>query len=118
MACALIRQWIGIWQMIEAAYTAEAWKLMLKKPEDRGEAIRPVIEKLGGSMVNSWFAFGDHDIVLLAEFPDNVSAASFAVAAMAGGGLRSIKTTPLLELPEGREVMKRAAKSGYRPPGK
>ena len=104
--------------LIEAAYTAEAWKSLLKKPEDRGKAIRPVIEKLGGSMVKSWFAFGDHDIVLLVEFPDNVSAASFAVAAMAGGGLRSVKTTPLLEIAEGNEAMKRAAKSGYRPPGK
>ncbi|MDB6018037.1 MAG: hypothetical protein JWR19_2526 [Pedosphaera sp.] len=104
--------------LIEAAYTAEAWKSLLKKPVDRDKAVRPVIKKLGGSLVNSWFAFGDHDIVLLAEFPDNVSAASFALAAMAGGALRSIKTTPLLELPEGREAMKRAAKSGYRPPGK
>jgi uncharacterized protein with GYD domain len=104
--------------LIEAAYTPEAWKSLLKKPVDRNQAIRPVIKKLGGSLVNSWFAFGDHDVVLIVEMPDNVSAAAFSVAAMAGGGLRAIKTTPLLELAEGVEAMKRAAKSGYRPPGK
>lgn len=104
--------------LIQAAHTAEAWKSLLKKPVDRAEAIRPVIEKLGGSMVKSWFSFGDYDIVLLAEFPDNQSAAAFALAVMAGGAMRSVKTTPLLEIAEGREAMKRAAKSGYRPPGK
>jgi len=50
--------------------------------------------------------------------PDNVSAAALSLAQMAGGALRSMKTTPLLELPEGLEAMKRAATSGYQPPGK
>jgi uncharacterized protein with GYD domain len=52
------------------------------------------------------------------EMPDNVSAAALSLAQMAGGALRSMKTTPLLELPEGLEAMKRAATSGYQPPGK
>jgi uncharacterized protein with GYD domain len=104
--------------LIQAAYTAEAWKSLLKKPEDRKQAIRPVVEKLGGNVVNSWYAFGDYDVVLIVEMPDNVSAAAFSLAAMAGGGLRELKTTPLLELVEGLEAMKRAAQAGYRPPGK
>ncbi|HYG34080.1 MAG TPA: GYD domain-containing protein [Clostridia bacterium] len=104
--------------LIQASYTPEAWKTLLKKPEDRNQAIRPVIEKLGGSMVNSWYAFGDYDVVLIVEMPDNVSAAAFSLAAMAGGSLRAVKTTPLLELAEGLEAMKRGAKAGYRPPGK
>ena len=91
---------------------------MLKKPEDRTKAIRPVIEKLGGSLVGAWFAFGEHDLVVIVEFPDNVSAAAFSLAATAGGALRSIKTTPLIDLAEGIGAMKRAAESGYRPPGK
>jgi uncharacterized protein with GYD domain len=104
--------------LIEAAYTSEAWKSLVKKPEDRQRAIRPVVEKLGGKLVNSWYAFGDHDVVLIVQMPDNESAVAFSLAAMAGGGLRAIKTTPLLELAEGVEAMKRAAKAGYRPPGK
>jgi uncharacterized protein with GYD domain len=104
--------------LIQTGYTAEAWKALLKKPEDRSEAVRPVIEKLGGKMVNSWYAFGEHDIVAIVEMPDNVSAAALSLAQTAGGALRAFKTTPLLELAEGLEAMKRAAKAGYRPPGK
>ena len=104
--------------LIQASYTAEAWKSLLKKPEDRKEAIRPAIEKLGGKVVNSWYAFGEHDIVAIVEMPDNVSAAALSLAQMAGGALRSMKTTPLLELAEGLEAMKRAGQAGYRPPGK
>ena len=104
--------------LIQAGYTPEGWKALLHKPEDRKEAIRPVVEKLGGKIVNSWFAFGDHDIVAIVEMPDNVSAAALSLAQAAGGALRSMKTTPLLEVAEGIEAMKRAATSGYRPPGK
>ena len=104
--------------LIEAGYTAAAWKALLKRPEDRTKAIRPVIESLGGSLLGGWFAFGEHDIILLVEMPDNVSAAAFSLAGAAGGALRSIKTTPLLDAAEGLAAMKRAAKANYRPPGK
>ena len=104
--------------LIQVGYTAEAWKGLLKKPEDRTKAIRPVIEKLGGSLEGAWFTFGDYDLVLIVQMPDNVSAAAFSLAATAGGALRTIKTTPLLEITEGLGAMKRAAHAGYRPPGK
>jgi hypothetical protein len=48
--------------------------------------------------------------------PDNVSAAAFSLAASAGGGVRAIKTTPLLSTEEGVEAMKKAATAGYKPP--
>src|SRR5438874_4342599 len=104
--------------LMEVGYAPEAWKTLLKKPEDRTKAIRPVIEKLGGSIEGVWFAFGDYDLIIIAEFPDNVSAAAFSLAAAAGGALRAIKTTPLLAISEGIGAMKRAAQAGYRPPGK
>ena len=103
---------------MEVGYTAEAWRTLIKKPEDRGKAIQPVVEKLGGRIEGAWLAFGEHDLILIVEFPDNVSAAAFSLAATAGGALRGIKTTPLLAISEGIGAMKRAAESGYRAPGK
>src|SRR5262245_63418398 len=97
--------------LLEVGYTPEAWKALLKNPVDRSKAIRPVIEKLGGSLQSSWFAFGDYDVILIVEFPDNVSAAAFSLAAAAGGALRSVKTTPLLAINEGLGAMKLAAQS-------
>ncbi|MBI3853052.1 MAG: GYD domain-containing protein [Verrucomicrobia bacterium] len=104
--------------LVQATYTSEAWKNLVKHPQDRTKAIRPVIEKLGGSLESMWFAFGDYDLVLIMQMPDNVSAAAFSLAATAGGALKALKTTALLAITEGLDAMKKAAKAGYRPPGK
>jgi hypothetical protein len=52
------------------------------------------------------------------EMPDNVSAAAFSLAGSAGGGIKAVKTTPLLTIDEGIEAMRKAAGAGYRPPGR
>jgi hypothetical protein len=48
--------------------------------------------------------------------PDNVSAAAFSVAVSAGGAVKGMKTTPLLTMEEGMDVMKRAGGASYRSP--
>jgi uncharacterized protein with GYD domain len=63
--------------LFQVAYTPEAWANMLVQPHDRIDAVRPVIEKLGGKVVHAWFAFGDYDVVAVAEMPTNVEAAAF-----------------------------------------
>ena len=45
--------------LLQVAYTAEAWKALVKDPQNRIDKVRPVVEKLGGRMQHSWFAFGD-----------------------------------------------------------
>jgi uncharacterized protein with GYD domain len=100
----------------QVAYSEEGWKALVANPQNRLEAIRPVVDKLGGRIVNAYFAFGDYDFVLISEFPDNVSAAALAIAAAAGGAVKTIKTTPLMEATEGLEAVRKAATSGYRAP--
>jgi len=89
---------------------------MIAHPHDRLDAVRPVIEKLGGKILHGWFAFGDYDLVSIIEMPSNVEAAAFSLAAAAGGAVRAIKTTPLMTTAEGIEAMKKAATSGYKTP--
>lgn len=103
--------------LLEAAYAPSAWAAMVKNPQDRVQAVRPVVEKLGGSIENAWMAFGEYDVVAILKMPDNVSAAAFSMAASAGGAIKAVKTTALMTLDEGVEAMKRAAGAGYRPPG-
>jgi uncharacterized protein with GYD domain len=100
----------------QVAYSEDGWQALFSNPQNRLEAIRPVVDKLGGRIVNAYFAFGDYDFILIAEFPDNVSAAALAIAAAAGGAVKSIKTTPLMEPTEGLEAVRKAASSGYRAP--
>lgn len=101
--------------MYEVAYTPEAWAALVKKPQDRIEAIRPAVRKLGGKIESAYFAFGDYDIVAIANMPDNVSAAAFSLAVSAGGSVKSIRTTPLMTIREGMRAMRQAKRSGYTP---
>lgn len=103
--------------MLQGAYTSEAWAAQVKNPASRVDAVRPAFEKLGGKIESSWMSFGEYDVVVVATFPDNVSAASISIAIAAGGAFRNAKTTPLLTIEEGVEATKKAAASGYRPPG-
>jgi len=102
--------------LTQVSYTDQAWQSLVSNPQNRLDALRPVIEKLGGRIVNAWYAFGDYDLVLIYEVPDNVSAAALAIAAAAGGACKSIKTTPLMDAAEAVEAMKKAATSGYKAP--
>lgn len=104
--------------LLQVAYTPEAWANIVASPQNRLDAVRPVVEKMGGKMENGWLAFGDYDLVAIVQMPRNVEAAAFSLAAAAGCAVKSIKTTPLLTMEEGMEAMKKAASSGYRPPKK
>jgi uncharacterized protein with GYD domain len=99
----------------QVAYSIEGWNALLKKPQDRIEAVRPTIEKLGGKIENAFFTFGEYDVVLIVQMPTNVDVTAIAMAFAAGGACKSIKTTPLLTIDEAVEAMKKAAGSRYRP---
>jgi uncharacterized protein with GYD domain len=102
--------------MYEPSFTPEAWAKMVKEPQNREAAIRPVIEKLGGRLIGYWMAFGESDAVVIVQMPDNVSAAAASLAATAGGAVKSLKTTVLMSVDEGLEAMRKASGAGYRAP--
>ena len=98
----------------QVSYSQEGWEALVAHPQNRIEAVRPAIEKLGGKVVSGWFSFGDHDIVVISEMPDNVSAAAIAMAFAAGGACKSVQTTPLISPDEALQALKKAHDSGYR----
>ena len=102
-----------LWQ---GAYTSEAWATLIRKPQNRIEAVRSTIEKLGGKIRGAYFAFGKYDAILILEMPDAVSQAALAVAIAAGGAIKSAETTVLLSPDDLLAAMKKAAESGYAPP--
>lgn len=103
--------------LLQLSYSPAAWAAMIAKPQDRIDAVRPVLAKLGGTMDHAWFTFGDHDLTAIMTLPANVDAAAFSVAVAAGGAVTNIKTTPLLSVEEGIQAMRKASSIGYNPPG-
>jgi len=102
--------------LMQAAYTSEAWLNMVESPQDRLATVEQAVESLGGKLVGGWLTFGEYDVVLVLEMPDNVSAAAFSMTTMAGGALRAARTTPMMTFDEGLEAMKKEATVRYRPP--
>jgi uncharacterized protein with GYD domain len=101
--------------LLSVAYSREGWEALVRQPQNRIEAVRPAIEKLGGKIEHAWFAFGEYDVLLVANLPNNVSAAAIAIAFAGGGACKSVHTTPLLSVEEAVEAMKKASESGYKP---
>ena len=102
--------------LVQASYSPQATAAMIKNPQDRAAAVRPVIERMGGKLHGLWFAFGEYDAVVIAEMPDNASAAAVAMAVGSSGGISAYRTTPLLTTAEAMEAMKRAGGAGYQAP--
>ena len=102
--------------LVQTAYTPESWATMIKSPQDRVEAVRPAIEGLGGRIDAGYISFGEYDVTAIVEFPDNVTAAAFSISVSSKGGLKAVKTTPLMTMAEAQSAMQRAGASTYAAP--
>jgi uncharacterized protein with GYD domain len=101
-----------LWQ---GSYTAESLTAQIKQPQDRIEAVRPALEALGVKIITGGFSFGDYDIAVILEAPDDTTVASVALTLGAGGAVRAGKTTRLLSGHEWVEALRKAQNSQYRP---
>ncbi len=101
--------------LAKAKYTNDGLKGLIK---EGGTARRAVVEKLmesmGGRVEAFYYAFGDADLYLIVDGPDNISAAAISMTVNAAGGAE-VTMVPLLT-PEDIDA---AAKKTplYRPPG-
>ena len=102
--------------MIAASYTAEGLKGLQKdKASGRRSAVDKVVGSLGGKVEAMYFALGDHDVMVVVDLPDTVSAAALALGVSASGLVRT-KTTALLTIDEVDKAL--GKKLDYRPPGR
>src|SRR3954470_21601135 len=101
--------------LVQVGYNTAGLAALVKEPQDRIEKVAPAIEALGGRVECAYYAFGEHDVVLICEMPDNATAAAFALAVGAGGTVGSYKTTVLLTSQEAVQAMSKAGESSYKP---
>ena len=101
--------------LFEVSYTLDGVKGMKAEGgKARKAAATAAVKSAGGKVESFYFAFGKTDVFVIADFPDNTSAAALALAVSAGGGA-TVRTVVLLT-PE--EIDEAAGKKvGYRPPG-
>ena len=81
----------------------------------RIEVVRPAFEAIGGKILAGGFPFGEYDVVVIYEAPNDTAAASLALSVAAGGAVRSAKTTKVLRGQEWIASVQGAQSSQYRP---
>jgi uncharacterized protein with GYD domain len=81
----------------------------------RRDAVEHAIESLGGEVEAVYFAFGEADVYVIGELPDNESAAALSLAANVSEGLTA--ETVVLMTPEEFDAATRKEVS-FRPPGR
>lgn len=102
--------------MYQGAYTPESWAAQIADPQNRVDAVgRAAAESVGGKLVGAWLSFGEYDIVLILDVPDNVSMAAIGLAVAAAGAIKSARTTVLMTGEEGVTAMKKASSVNYAP---
>jgi uncharacterized protein with GYD domain len=93
--------------MYQASYTAKSMAAQLTEPQDPVEAIRPALDDVGATLLVAGFPFGEYDLLLVYEAPDDMTAAAVAMAVAAAGEVKSGKTTRLLSGQEWLESLRK-----------
>jgi uncharacterized protein with GYD domain len=103
--------------LYQAAYTPESLAAQIKDPKDRVEVVKPAFDAIGAKILAAGFPFGEYDVVVVYEAPNDTAAASFALAIAAGGAIKAGKTTRLLSSQEWVASLQGAQKVAgqYRP---
>lgn len=94
----------------------EAIDGLIKNPEDRGEAVRPIFEALGGSLVEYYFGVGQGNVIVIYDLTDADSLQALSLRVIAGGTTSRFTTTRIITSAEAVEGIKKAGDINYRSP--
>lgn len=100
--------------LVQATYTTEGTKGLLKSSASERKAVEELIGSLGGKVESFHFAFGGGDAVIVVDLPTNEAALSIALAVRSSGMVHS-STIPLITVEEADRAI--AHHVTYRPPG-
>jgi len=101
--------------LISANYTAEGMAgVRAAGAKSRVDAVATLLEAMGGRLESFHFAFGETDVFVIAEAPDDEAVAAVSIA-INGSGAVSIRTTKLLTVDQVDEALRRTV--DYHPPG-
>jgi len=101
--------------LVQATYSPDGLKgLMKDKGSGRQAAVKKAVSSLGGKLECMYFAFGEHDAILIVDVPDNTTAAALSLRASAAGLART-RVTPLLTVSEVDQAIEKDV--SYRAPG-
>lgn len=100
--------------LITASYTVDGTKGLIKGGGTaRRAAVQQMVQGVNGKVEAFYYAFGDADAYVIADLPDNVSAAAISLAVNSAGGATS-KTVVLTTAEDMDQATKKTV--SYRAP--
>jgi len=105
--------------LVRGRYTADAFKGMIAKPEDRSGPIKAMFEAAGMRLLHSWFSPSTLEIIVVVE-GDVVAGTSAATVVIASGAITDLSTIELITTQQQLDALKgaTAVAAKYRAPGK
>jgi uncharacterized protein with GYD domain len=101
--------------LLQVSYTAAGAKGLQKDGgTKRRKEAQGLVESVGGKLETFYFAFGEHDVLVIADLPDGASAAAASIALAASGAATS-KTTVLITPEDMDQAVKKSV--SYKAPG-
>ncbi len=101
--------------MFRTSYTQSGLQgLITEGGTGRREALRQTVESVGGTLESFYYAFGDNDLYLLTDLPDEKAALSLSLNIAAAGAL-TVSVTVLIDPETVDEAVARGV--SYRLPG-
>ena len=101
--------------LVQANYVGEGLKGLLKEGgSSRRAAVEKLFESVGAKVEAFYYAFGDTDLFIIADAPDNITTAALSLTVNAAGAATA-KVTVLLTAEEIDAATKKSP--SYRPPG-
>jgi uncharacterized protein with GYD domain len=101
--------------MVKASYATEGFKGLVREGgTGRSNAVRKVVESLGGKVEAFYFAYGEDDVYAIADLPDPTTALALSLAINASGAVR-LSVIPLISPEEIDAACKKTI--NYRAPG-
>ena len=101
--------------LVQARYTREGIQgLVRDSASGRRSDVQAAVNALGGNVEAFYYAFGDDDVVMIADLPNNIRAAALGLTSSGSGAVR-VRTTPLLTVEDVDQALD--IKTQYRAPG-
>src|SRR5215210_6192176 len=102
--------------LIKGTYNSDGTKGLIQEGgSGRRTAVEKMLEGIGGKMESFYYAFGEEDVYVIVELPDDISAVAVGLA-INGAGLVKISMTVLLTAADIDAASKKSV--SYRAPGK
>ena len=101
--------------LFQATYTTEGIQGLIRdSASGRRADVQAAVTGVGGKVEAFYYAFGDDDVVMIVDLPNNIKAAALALTTSGSGAVR-VRTTPLLTVEDVDQALE--VKTHYRAPG-